>query len=748
MQPSITFTVVAAPNKKLVRKTWAVVLCQIGNRKVHIEASRWPAPPLSLLLGSVFNSVLTQKDYHGKKRYFVSDPKPADPAFFDLSHQLASDFPELRARLGKLVKRNAGKSLLDAATDPVKLKTLLKVPTKRAEKIILSLGGFTLAGVDAAAALNDESIIPVNMCSELKLSDKIEVASNPYHLCVALQSSECHSKLKVLCIADALAKSRGLSPDDPNRLEAHAEFAINRVCQQTGSYWVPPTSVVTEAGKHMQKNWPSDVSTEPAVRTALQGTARIVCEQDGFVSTKKMAETEHRVAVWVTRLASRGPPAPKALALAQHILDCGNTSSPCAEALLHLDQTQQAAVISALSNPVSIITGRAGTGKSSVLAVIEMLVDVTASPISDGSVIDTEAKALQRVHEHAAAHHLTLAAPTGKAANRLTQLTGKRASTIHSSLYQQVSPTRIALDETSMLDPLLFRELMDEKGEQLRMLLIVGDDAQLPSVCPGAFLRDLVASGRFPCTALTTIHRTGPGSVIAERASAIARGEDGGIAPAVDGEDAAWTVSVGSVDLSKMRALQRARALHHAKEPFIVLAQTNHTVELLNSELQSFMNPPSPNKREVLASLNNDKGRRVWRENDIVVATKNHYGSSGQRICTNGEKGELTSIVGQQITVKFIDGGHTHTFTPGTPDLLHAYALTAHRSQGSEEEHAIAVVDMYEQFQSRESLYTIASRGKASTAIFGEARKLYAALHRTSRDQRQTMLAQRLMCAK
>jgi exodeoxyribonuclease V alpha subunit len=166
-----------------------------------------------------------------------------------------------------------------------------------------------------------------------------------------------------------------------------------------------------------------------------------------------------------------------------------------------------------------------------------------------------------------------------------------------------------------MLDPLLFRELMDKKGEQLRMLLIVGDDAQLPSVCPGAFLRDLIASGRLPCTALTIIHRTGAGSVIAEKASDIARGEDGGIAPTVDGEDAAWTLHVGSVDTSKMRALQRARALHDAKEPFIVLAQTNHTVELLNSELQSFMNPPSPNKREVFASLNNDKGRRVWREN-------------------------------------------------------------------------------------------------------------------------------------
>ena len=62
-----------------------------------------------------------------------------------------------------------------------------------------------------------------------------------------------------------------------------------------------------------------------------------------------------------------------------------------------------------------------------------------------------------------------------------------------------------------------------------------------------------------------------------------------------------WTVSVGSVDTSKMRALQRPRALHDAKEPFIVLAQTNHTVELLNSELQSSMNPPSPNKREVFA---------------------------------------------------------------------------------------------------------------------------------------------------
>ena len=93
--------------------------------------------------------------------------------------------------------------------------------------------------------------------------------------------------------------------------------------------------------------------------------------------------------------------------------------------------------------------------------------DATASPISDGSVIDTEAKALQRVHEHAPAHHLTLAAPTGKAANRLTQLTGKRASTIHASLYQQVSPTRIALDETLMLDPLLFRELMDKICQHL-----------------------------------------------------------------------------------------------------------------------------------------------------------------------------------------------------------------------------------------------------------------------------------------
>ena len=689
---AVEFTVVAPPSERVVRNKWAVVLCRTkaDNLKVRIEAKHWPVSPLMLLPGSTFSVVQTQleeRNYKGEKRLYVAAPRPKDPALFEMLHQLASEMPELRDALATLMSAlGTSEALLDVIDDPTRLRALVDITASQANKV-LALCDQLRAKVDASVALATDLVVPAEMRDELTAEDAVHLKTNPYHLTVALASSVCHSKARVLRVADNLAKSKGLSPDDPRRATAHVEHAIREGCYKSGSYWLAPDMVLREAMAQMN-HWSSG-SLEPAVRDALEDNS-IVAREDGEVTTMEMAQTEHAVADGLARIARQDSPAPQALALANSILDGANTTSPCAAPLLGLDADQRAAVLTALSSAVAIITGRAGTGKSSVLNVIEKLVRATAPSCPKGRVGETQTEADRRVAIHNVAHHLTLAAPTGKAANRLVQVTkGQPASTIHSTIHKNAEPTRLALDEVSMLDPKLLAELLDKKGKGLRMLLFVGDDAQLPSVCPGALLRDLLASGRLPTASLTTTHRVGSGSIIAEKAGAIALGDATGIARTdhenghEDLEQQAWSVSFGGAGASKAAALRRARGLHAAGEPFLMLTQTNATCAALNRELQSFVNPPDSMKRELVAAMGDDdteappKGSkdaaasRRWREGDAVVATTNMYNPQPpyQRLFSNGEKGVIANVEGVRFTVHFEDGDHTQSFAKGTRDV-------------------------------------------------------------------------------
>ena len=135
---------------------------------------------------------------------------------------------------------------------------------------------------------------------------------------------------------------------------------------------------------------------------------------------------------------------------------------------------------------------------------------------------------------------------------------------------------------------------------------------------------------------------------------------------------------------------------------------------------------------------------QTWRVGDTVVATTNYYDPKPphQRLFTNGETGIVSHVERTRFSVRF--EGHVHTFPARTKDVLHGFALTVHRCQGSEAPHAIAVIDMFEDYQSRESLYTAATRGKLTATIYGEASRLNAALVRTTRTERHTLLAKRL----
>ena len=248
------------------------------------------------------------------------------------------------------------------------------------------------------------------------------------------------------------------------------------------------------------------------------------------------------------------------------------------------------------------------------------------------------------------------------------------------------------------------------------MLMFVGDDAQLPSVGPGAALRDLMSCGGIPTTRLQTVHRTGPGSVISQKTGAMCRGEPSAVAAT---ESDAWTVAhcLGT-DAAVEAALRRAARLHADGLPFLLIAQTRATVASLNRALQPVINPPDASKPWLEAK--GEQGCVVWRLGDQVVSTQNAKGTAPPfaRICTNGERGEIVSVGEGGFTVRFEDSGESSVLPKGTKDVLHAYALTVHRSQGSECANAIAVIDMSAHLQRREWLYTATTRGKASVAIF------------------------------
>lgn len=599
----------------------------------------------------------------------------------------------------------------------MRLHATLKSTTYKGKRQLVATC-FEPTGDDSA----DAPVLP----AELSPADKAAVSSNPYHLCPALASSKLYTQKALLRLADELARATGLSPADPRRAVQHAADTIHTLSKMTGSFWLSTDSVVDQAAKEMRKQWPSDRPIESAIRTALTDASRVK-EQDGRVTTVALVQLERKLAALITRVARSGPPPTQAaLRLASAILDGSNTHATCAAKLLALDVTQRAAVIMALSNSVSIITGHAGTGKSSVVAVIEELIRATAPP----SRADSEREAA----EHRTQHHLRLAAPTGKAANRLTQLSGQTAATVHSVLYSKAMPVRLVIDEASMLSPKLLFDLLVAKGSSIRQLLFVGDSGQLPSISAGAVLRDMLAS-HLPSVELTTIHRMGTGSVIATKAGAIALGIASGVQCM---ESEAWTVTEGTLEASKVAAFRRAQQLHQANEHCLVLAQTRRTCVELNKALQRFRNPPAHHKAELVAS-----NSATWRVGDAVVSTTNFYDPSPpyQRLHSNGELGSVTRIHADLLTVRFDDGGHTHSYPKGTTDLLHAYALTVHRCQGSEAKHVIVVLDMCERFQSRESLYTATTRGQCSVALYGERRKLNAAIDRTSQNERHTRLA-------
>ncbi len=400
---------------------------------------------------------------------------------------------------------------------------------------------------------------------------------------------------------------------------------------------------------------------------------------------------------------------------------------------IHLARQQEVAVRMALTEKVSILTGGPGTGKTTIiLSIIQLLQAKRCSVL--------------------------LAAPTGRAAKRMSEMTGLESKTIHrllefkpsegfKFLRDQENPLdadMIIIDEVSMVDILLMNHLLKavEGGSHL---LLVGDVDQLPSVGPGNVLRDLITSDVVPVTCLDTIFRQAEDSFIVVNAHRINQGDmpmffrnarDFFLFREANPEQAADLI----LDIVAQRIPTKFG--YDAERDVQVLSPMYRGavgVSALNQRLQARLNPPGEHKAESV------HGSRIFRVGDRVMQIRNDY----DRQVFNGDMGRVVSmdLEAHTLTVDFEGVWVGYEFAE-LDELVHAYAVSIHKSQGSE--FPVVVIPLLTQHYmmlQRNLLYTGVTRAREMVVLVGDRRAIAIAVHNADIAERNTCLATRLRAA-
>ena len=414
---------------------------------------------------------------------------------------------------------------------------------------------------------------------------------------------------------------------------------------------------------------------------------------------------------------------------------------------MELSPKQIQAVISSLNNGVSVITGGPGTGKTTIINTILSILD-------------------------AAGLRTALAAPTGRAAKRMSQATGQDASTIHRLLEYYYSEENdsmkfgktaedpldydcIIIDEMSMVDIILMDGLLQAIQPGTRLIL-VGDADQLPPVGAGSVLSDILRSGTVHAVRLTDIFRQAQESMIVVNAHRINHGEY----PSYNQKDTDFFMierktQAEIVETIKDLCVRRLPAFYKDVDPMTdiqVLTPVRKgplgNVEL-NKELQSVLNPPSKDKAE------KSWGGRIYREGDRVMQNKNNYqldwrdlntGLSGTGVF-NGDLGIIQSVDNEygNLSVLYDDSKLVVYDFGMLEELETAFAMTVHKSQGSEFPVMIMPVHNFPaMLANRNLLYTAITRAKTGVVLVGQPRILCGMVDNDSMVRRNSGLAVRL----
>ncbi len=400
---------------------------------------------------------------------------------------------------------------------------------------------------------------------------------------------------------------------------------------------------------------------------------------------------------------------------------------------MHYNNDQKKAIKTALNNNITIISGGPGTGKTTIINAIVKLY-IAEHKLSPLDILDT----------------IALLAPTGRASKKMATSTNLPAFTIHRYLkwykdsndfyYNEFNKTKhklIIVDEVSMIDIDLFNALLNGISADIQLIL-VGDIFQLPSVGPGLILNDLIDSDYFNYVPLNQIYRQSNNSYIPYLAKEIKNVDLS--EEFMSKKDDYSFFECPSAQIKKVieQVIKYSLEKKIDEKKMQILApmyKGENGIDNLNLVLQSIYNPKSPDKHEITYM------DIVYRENDKVLQTLNDLDNN----VFNGDIGYIESIMGNKIIIDF-EGNRVEYEKKDLKQIKHAYAITIHKSQGSEFEHVIMpVCRSYYKMLYNKLIYTGVSRAKKSLTIIGDAQAFVGAVKNNYSMYRKTSLKDKII---
>ncbi len=543
-------------------------------------------------------------------------------------------------------------------------------------------------------------------------------------------------------MADKMAASAGIAPDDPNRIKSAVKYVLNTGAGN-GDCFLPKEKLIEEATALLELH---PMQVENALRE-LQVDSQIWQENINGVEAvylnlyfyAEMAVAKRLLELLAGRKKINLQDAEELVLQTEK------------ETGVKLAQEQRTAVMQALEQGVLIITGGPGTGKTTTInTILRILQDAECDVV--------------------------LAAPTGRAAKRMTEATGVEAKTLHRLLEtsflsedsrrqtferNEENPLEadvIIVDEASMIDLLLMHSFLRAVAPKTRVIF-VGDVDQLPSVGAGNVLQDMIASEKLPVVRLQHIFRQAQESAIIMNAHRINRGEqpmlngkntDFFFVKRTFGEDVVTTIR----DLVTKR-LPKYTGCDGLRDMQVLTPMRKGVlgVQHLNQALQEALNPPNPKRAE------KEYRQIVFREGDKVMQIKNNYNIAWRMYnslgkCTeegvgvfNGDAGRIRSIDddAEAMEILFDDGKVVEYDYSQLDELELAYAITIHKSQGSE--YPVVVLPVHSgppMLLTRNLLYTAVTRAKNLVVLVGLPETVSAMVARDKEVQRCTGLAERI----
>ncbi|MBC1473639.1 ATP-dependent RecD-like DNA helicase [Listeria grandensis] len=623
--------------------------------------------------------------------------------------------------------------------DPSLLQTVPRLPLATAESLLESLR--ENQGLEhIMVSLNEYGFGPqlsMKIFQAYKQDTLNVLEGNPYKLIEDVKGIGFNR-------ADELGRKLGLGGNHHARLQAAILYMLEQESLQQGNVFMEREVLLESVTQLLENSEPVRIEQELLTKqlAALEEDMKVMTENTR-VYVPSLYFAEAGFAAHVKRMM-RQKEYEELFPKSEFYIALGELEDRIG---VSYGETQKVALEKALMSPMLILTGGPGTGKTTVIkGIVELYAELNGVNLDPMSYKDGQKLPI------------LLAAPTGRAAKRMTESTGLPAMTIHRLLgmngqeqldddnERSIEGKLLIIDEMSMVDIWLANQLFRALPAHMQVIL-VGDQDQLPSVGPGQVLKDMLRSNEIPTVELTDIYRQEDGSSIIELAHDIRQG----FLPATFTKNSAdrsfFHCTVNQIAEVVEKVVENAKKKGFRAKDIQVLAPMYRGpagIDILNRKMQEIFNANPDGKRKEVKF-----GDIVFRIGDRVLQLVNQP----EKNVFNGDFGEIVSIIyakenteKQDMVVVQFDQTEVEYFRQEFGQLTHAYCCSIHKAQGSEFPIVIMpVVRSYYRMLRRDILYTAVTRSKQFLIVCGEEDAFRMGVERIDEDKRNTTLYERLL---